>query len=96
LRDTVGKAQQVSCRIRIDGLRRLGFQQNELPTPGRHDEVNFESALVAKKIELSSTPKIDLLFDDLCGDEALEDRSKERRARQLALRFDAQEVTGQS
>src|SRR5262245_37551228 len=81
--DLVGanRRDQTKDRRGVIGPGSLGgfcLDQPESTIASRQQKVHFEALLIAKKIQLLRAPRIDLLFDQLCSHEALEQRSVKR------------------
>jgi hypothetical protein len=62
----------------------------------RHHEVDFQSGVVAEVPQLSSFAAVHLGFEDLGGEQALEQLAAEGRLRQFGLGLDAEQVARQS
>ena len=61
-----------------DRPRSLGLNEGQRTIAGWHHQVDLEPLMISEVIDLFPASLIELVFDDLRGDESFEQRSKER------------------
>ena len=70
----------------------LALHQRHRTGASGHEEIHFQALLVAKIVELAPISRVRLPLRDLRRDEALEERTQERRLRQLRSRVDPEQT----
>lgn len=65
------------CHLGHDGFRGFALHHPEAASIFREEEIDLQTLLVPKVVELFPLAPVDLVFDNLSGNRALEERTKE-------------------